>query len=39
MDDNLTKDQRKWILKQTGRQRMPKSFDRNELRNLIHLHK
>jgi hypothetical protein len=36
MADNLTNES--GYLNNTGRQRMPKQFDRNGLKNLIHLH-
>jgi hypothetical protein len=36
MADNLTNES--GYLNNTGRQRMPKRFDRNGLKNLIHLH-
>jgi hypothetical protein len=36
MDDNLTN--KSGYLNNNGRQRMPKQFDRNGLKNLTHLH-
>ena len=38
MADNLTKTNESGYLNNTVRQRMPKRFDRNGLKNLTHLH-